>query len=168
MLQKKIDCFLGIPFAQPPTGNLRFRPPQPLKHSSHEYDATGLPPSCYQAVGEAVDPKIAELWDPNTKLSEDCLYLNIWKPKGASNSNKAVMVSLHSHACNICKQEQPRVVSYPETAVSNFWSPGRVPGSPQRVPSTSSGRPDAEGGRCSKPVAAAVAAAAVCRQCGSF
>ena len=103
-LEKKIDSFLGIPFAQPPTGNLRFRPPQPLNYTFDEYNATDLPPSCYQTllipVGEGFEDQaeLAELWNPNTNFSEDCLYLNIWRPNGGFN--KAVMVSLHSHIRN--------------------------------------------------------------------
>jgi len=97
-LQKKIDCFLGIPFAQPPTGNLRFRPPQPLNYTLDEYDATELPPTCYQTAFESTDPKFVELWNMTINMSEDCLYLNIWTPEGGSN--KAVMVSLQSHIRN--------------------------------------------------------------------
>jgi len=93
-LQKKIDSFLGIPFAQPPTGNLRFRPPQPLNYTFDEYNATDLPPACYQTVVETADPRLQSMFTLNTNISEDCLYLNIWKP--ANGSNKAVMVSLHS------------------------------------------------------------------------
>ena len=99
-LQKKIDSFLGIPFAQPPTGNLRFRSPQPLNYTFDEYNATDLPPSCYQTlsipVGEGYEDlaELAQLWNPNTNMSEDCLYLNIWRPD--DGFNKAVMVSLQA------------------------------------------------------------------------
>ena len=95
-LQKKIDCFLGIPFAQPPTGKLRFRPPQPLPAPSDtpvEYDATRLPPACYQTVYTGADPRF-EMFYLNGNISEDCLYLNIWTPD--VGFGKAVMVSLHS------------------------------------------------------------------------
>ena len=93
-LGQKIDCFLGIPFAKTPTGDLRFRPPQPLPAPSDtpvEYNATELPPPCYQTPYTSADPT----WRLKPNMSEDCLYLNIWKPEGASD--KAVMVSLHSH-----------------------------------------------------------------------
>ena len=92
---KQINCFLGIPFAQPPTENLRFRPPQPLPpadDTSKEYDATELPASCYQIINRAFESKFVDLWNPNTNMSEDCLYLNIWKPVGAFD--KAVLVKL--------------------------------------------------------------------------
>ncbi len=58
------DFFLGIPFAQPPVGNLRFRWPQPLNTSYNGVlDATKYGYSCYQ-------------YNSNYNLSEDCLTLN--------------------------------------------------------------------------------------------
>ena len=93
-INKHVDCFLGIPFARPPTGNLRFRPPEPLPDdASTEYDATELPASCYQTWDSAFEARLVDTWNPNTNMSEDCLYLNIWRPKGASD--KAVLVRLH-------------------------------------------------------------------------
>ena len=97
--RKTVDCFLGIPFAQPPEGNLRFRPPEPLPEPDDalkvEYNATELPASCYQGVDTTFESRLVGMWNPNTDISEDCLYLNIWKPSGASTtSKKAVMVRL--------------------------------------------------------------------------
>jgi len=91
--QKNVNVFLGIPFARPPTGDLRFRPPEPLPpadNSSKEYDATELPAACYQAIDTEYEPSLVDTWNPNTALSEDCLYLNIWKPDGASNCSVMV------------------------------------------------------------------------------
>jgi para-nitrobenzyl esterase len=62
--------FRGIPFAEPPIGPLRFRPPVPIKPWSGERDATRFGPSPMQS-GEA-----------GMEHSEDCLYLNIWVPEG--------------------------------------------------------------------------------------
>ncbi len=62
--------FRGIPFAEPPIGPLRFRPPVPVKPWTSERDATRFGPSPMQA-GEA-----------GMEHSEDCLYLNIWAPEG--------------------------------------------------------------------------------------
>ena len=96
---KQVDCFLGIPFARPPTGNLRFRPPEPLPATdseSTEYNATERPASCYQTIDTAFEETFVGTWNPNTNMSEDCLYLNIWKPEAASkDSKKAVLVNLH-------------------------------------------------------------------------
>jgi len=91
MLEKKIDVFLGIPFAHPPVGDLRFRPLEPLpapNDTSVEYDAIEPPSFCSQTLFQEVDVG-------SSNMSEDCLYLNIWKPHG--RRSKAVVVSLHSH-----------------------------------------------------------------------
>jgi len=71
-----VRIFRGVPFAQPPVGPLRFRPPLPVKPWRGERDATRFAPSPTQwnelpATGE-----------PSLSHSEDCLYLNIWAPEG--------------------------------------------------------------------------------------
>lgn len=74
-------AFLGIPYAEPPIGKLRFRPPKPKRPWYPSiYKAFELSPECLQS----------ELFSSNdlSRLrSEDCLYLNIWKPKRSSKSN---------------------------------------------------------------------------------
>lgn len=81
-----------LPFAQPPLGDLRFANPQPVGPFNGTYDATKTPSACYQAVDEARGG--------NTP-SEDCLYLNIFRPATASLSAKLPVmvwiVSLSSH-----------------------------------------------------------------------
>jgi len=95
VVRKKVDTYLGIPFAQPPTGNLRFRPPQPLPppDDTTVYNATELPASCYQTIDVEFNSSLVDMWNPNTNMSEDCLYLNIWQPQAASDS--AVLVRLY-------------------------------------------------------------------------
>ena len=89
---KTVDCFLGIPFAKAPTGDLRFRPPQPLDDDTPpEFDATTRPAACYQTIDTAFESTYVDLWNPNTNMSEDCLYLNVWKPHGGADK-KAVLV----------------------------------------------------------------------------
>jgi len=65
-----VRVFRGVPFAEPPVGPLRFRPPQIVKPWAGERDATQFSASPMQ-FGE-----------PRVKHSEDCLYLNIWAPEG--------------------------------------------------------------------------------------
>ncbi|XP_021164370.2 LOW QUALITY PROTEIN: acetylcholinesterase [Fundulus heteroclitus] len=78
----EVRAFLGIPYAKPPLGKLRFHAPEPAEKWEGVKEAKGLPNSCYQ-LPDTTYPgfKGAEMWNPNTPLSEDCLYLNVWSPK---------------------------------------------------------------------------------------
>ncbi|GAB1293469.1 Carboxylesterase 1C [Apodemus speciosus] len=97
--QKPVAVFLGVPFAKPPLGSLRFAPPEPVEPWSIVKNATSYPPMCSQ---EAVAGQ--HLSDTfNTKkesvpleFSEDCLYLNIYSPADLTKSSDClVMVWIH-------------------------------------------------------------------------
>uniref|UniRef100_A0A3B3UY86 Carboxylic ester hydrolase n=1 Tax=Poecilia latipinna TaxID=48699 RepID=A0A3B3UY86_9TELE len=81
VLDGYIRVFLGIPYARPPVGSYRFMPPTPMPKWEHVKDAGALPNSCYQ-IHDTTFPGFegAEMWNPNTPVSEDCLYLNVWGP----------------------------------------------------------------------------------------
>ncbi|XP_026685281.1 acetylcholinesterase-like [Diaphorina citri] len=82
VLGREVHIFTGIPFAKPPLGNLRFKKPVPIGRWPGFIDATKLPNSCYQEKYEYFPGfEGEEMWNPNTNLSEDCLYLNIWAPQ---------------------------------------------------------------------------------------
>lgn len=89
-----VHRFLGIPYAQPPIGELRWRPPQPLPAREvplHAFDF-GMP--------AAQNPSaLFEIRGPNGELpeSEDCLYLNIFAPPLSKQSNKKLPVMLWIH-----------------------------------------------------------------------
>ncbi|GLH10274.1 Acetylcholinesterase [Gryllus bimaculatus] len=79
---KKVHVFLGVPFAKPPLGPLRFRRPVPVDPWHGVLDATQLPNSCYQERYEYFPGfEGEEMWNPNTNVTEDCLYLNLWVPE---------------------------------------------------------------------------------------
>jgi len=81
------DEFLGIPYAAPPTGSLRWAPPQPAAHWSGTRDATSFAPHCPQSAspfGQA-------------STSEDCLFLNVFRPAHGP-PNRPVMVWIHGGA----------------------------------------------------------------------
>ncbi|KAM7399510.1 hypothetical protein PAMP_018777 [Pampus punctatissimus] len=77
-----VRAFFGIPYGKPPVGKLRFRAPVPAERWGGVRDATKFPNSCYQ-LPDTTFPGFqgAEMWNPNTPLSEDCLYLNVWSPR---------------------------------------------------------------------------------------
>jgi para-nitrobenzyl esterase len=77
--------FLGIPFAAPPVGALRWRPPAPPASWNGVLDAATYSTACPQGAGAVSDPS----------LNEDCLYLNVWTPDPAPAEPRPVMVWLH-------------------------------------------------------------------------
>ncbi|CAJ0585565.1 unnamed protein product, partial [Mesorhabditis spiculigera] len=82
----KVRTFLSVPFAEPPTGNLRFRPPVPKKPWREAVEAIEPPPACYQGRDNYNTSFWgSEMWNHNTPAKEDCLYLNIWAPADARN-----------------------------------------------------------------------------------
>jgi carboxylesterase type B len=87
-----VNVFLGIPYAEPPIGDLRFKRPLPVKQWSDPINAVNWPNSCPQI--ELITPF---LWNKN--FSEDCLYLNIWSPLiSGSDELKPVMFWIHGGA----------------------------------------------------------------------
>jgi para-nitrobenzyl esterase len=85
-----VDSFKGIPYAAPPVGEFRWRPPQPVKAWQGEFDASKFGASCAQAGWGAAPGTI------QAGSSEDCLYLNIWRPARAKPKAKLpVMVWIH-------------------------------------------------------------------------
>ncbi|CAJ1065721.1 LOW QUALITY PROTEIN: acetylcholinesterase-like [Xyrichtys novacula] len=77
-----VRAFLGVPYAKPPVGTLRFRAPEPVNGWQGVKDSTSYPNTCYQVPDTVYKGfKGAEMWNPNTPLSEDCLYLNVWSPQ---------------------------------------------------------------------------------------
>ncbi|XP_044289903.1 cocaine esterase isoform X2 [Varanus komodoensis] len=95
--EKLADVFLGVPFARPPTGSLRFSPPQPPQPWDGVKDATAHPTVCPQDLSTLKG--IQKRWKethPPLHSSEDCLYLNIYRPANSSHASKfPVMVWIH-------------------------------------------------------------------------
>ena len=65
--------FFGVPYAEPPVGSLRLRPPQPPQAWTDVRDVTSFSATCPQG-GEL----LGALFSDEVPQSEDCLYLNIW------------------------------------------------------------------------------------------
>jgi para-nitrobenzyl esterase len=81
-----VRIFRGIPFAQPPTGELRWREPQPVKNWKEVRPATEFGPRCMQA------PIYSDMVFRSNGMSEDCLYLNVWTPAKANSERLPVLV----------------------------------------------------------------------------
>ncbi|XP_036605948.1 cocaine esterase-like [Trichosurus vulpecula] len=99
-IDKDVNVFLGVPFAKPPVGTLRFSPPQPPDSWSNVRDATSHPPMCLQDINllEKII-RAMKLNIPITANSEDCLYLNIYVPAHAKERARLpVMMWIHGGA----------------------------------------------------------------------
>ena len=77
-----IHIFKGIPYALPPTGPRRWKPPAPAASWKNAREATEFGFVCVQPKPQ---PGSIYAWDPRP-MSEDCLSLNIWAPAGARNA----------------------------------------------------------------------------------
>lgn len=87
-----VTVFKGIPYAAAPVGNLRWRPPQPVIPWNGERDASKFCAECPQAGF----PRGSGM---SANSSEDCLFLNLWKPANTRAGAKLpVMVWIHGGA----------------------------------------------------------------------
>jgi para-nitrobenzyl esterase len=82
-----VVAFLGVPYAAPPLGALRWRPPQPPASWTAPRPATAVGPACPQQG--------PELTAPTGPTSEDCLTLNVWTPALAPAAPLPVLVFIH-------------------------------------------------------------------------
>ncbi|MDP3745723.1 MAG: carboxylesterase family protein [Phenylobacterium sp.] len=83
-----VAAFLGVPYAAPPVGDLRWRPPQPAPGWTAPRDASRFGSDCLQhPLPTFIDPGSGQ------PRSEDCLYLNVWAP--AKAKGRPVMVWIH-------------------------------------------------------------------------
>ncbi len=90
-------AFLGVPFAAPPVGDLRWKPPAPVEPWTGSRDATAVGAACPQPPG-----LIGSL-----ATNEDCLFLNVWTPKDAPAEPVPVMVWIHGGAFALGSAGEP-------------------------------------------------------------
>lgn len=88
VLGRSLDVYSGVPYAQPPLGERRFRPPEALQSWDGVIDATNRKIGCAQTL-------FNEILVNGVELTEDCLHLNIWTPTERSQVPVPVLVSFH-------------------------------------------------------------------------
>ena len=81
-----VAAFTGIPYAQPPLGDLRWRAPQPVKDWQGVRRADAFGPRAMQL------PLFGDMVFRSQGMSEDCLYLNVWTPARSSQERLPVLV----------------------------------------------------------------------------
>jgi para-nitrobenzyl esterase len=87
-----VRMYRGIPFAAPPAGDLRWRPPQPPRPWDGVLAAEHFAPACMQRRR----PLLEASWASGVNgYSEDCLYLNIWTPAASGDDALPVMVWIY-------------------------------------------------------------------------
>lgn len=89
-MQKGAVCFLGVPYAKPPVGELRFRKPVPCEPWEGVRDATRFGNFCPQ-------PRRPVVMDKKQEASEDCLYLNVYTP-ACDGKRRPVVFIIHGGA----------------------------------------------------------------------
>jgi len=80
-----LTVYKGVPFAEPPVGELRWRAPRPVKAWSGVRQATTFAPACMQ-TGVSMPGETPPV------ISEDCLYLNVWTPAKVAGERLPVLV----------------------------------------------------------------------------
>lgn len=88
-----VDAFLGIPYAAPPVGPLRWKAPRPAQPWTGVFKANKFPTACPQIGNFFAHVPASEFGKPVG--TEDCLYLNVWRPTAAKEKKLPVVVWIH-------------------------------------------------------------------------
>lgn len=82
LLNTIVEEYIGIPYAKPPVGDLRFMPPVPMEPWEGTYNATQTRTGCPQIP-------IPGIWAGEVTYTEDCLHLNVWTSRPPMNDSEA-------------------------------------------------------------------------------
>jgi len=83
-----LSVYKGVPFAAPPVGDLRWRPPSPVASWTGTRKADAFAPSCMQ-------DGVSMPGETPPTVDEDCLYLNIWTPAKSNHAHLPVIVWIY-------------------------------------------------------------------------
>jgi len=97
-----LRSFKGIPFAAPPVGELRWKPPQPVANWSGVRKADQFAPRAMQL------PLFGDMSFRSSRMSEDCLYLNVWTPATSDQDHLPVLVYFYGGGLLTGDGSEPR------------------------------------------------------------
>jgi len=100
ILEEGIVVYRGIPFVAQPVGDLRWRAPQPVQPWEGVLKTQQFCPACPQPSN------IVTAFYTKYGMSEECLYLNIWKPEGSTEEKLPVMVWIYGGGFNMGSTSQ--------------------------------------------------------------
>jgi para-nitrobenzyl esterase len=96
-----VRVFKGIPYAAPPVGALRWRKPAPVEPWEGVRQADEWGPRAMQG------DRLGNIDPLNSRMSEDCLYLNVWTPAGSERDRLPVMVWIHGGSNSVGAGSEP-------------------------------------------------------------
>ena len=95
-----VTAYLGVPYAAPPTGDLRWKPPQTAASWQGERKAQQFAASCEQALTPNGFGPWTKEYVVDGAVAEDCLYLNVWTPARIGKERLRVLFWIYGGAFN--------------------------------------------------------------------
>ena len=99
------QAFKGIPFAAPPVGDLRWKPPHPILPWDDVKACTKFGPACPQPVAP---PDSFYAYTNPTEFDENCLFLNVWTAAESADERRPVMIWFHGGGLTRCSGADAR------------------------------------------------------------